>query len=128
MIGRSFRFLYCLRVRNAEVTNNVVKDVIKTSPVIAKKVNVFVKDTLATQKNTEEKIVKLNVLYAQENKNGFQLINTKPEVVFILFKTNVKDVFIVKNIDGILYKNNESWIIEYYKNENLITEKYQIKF
>ncbi len=68
------------------------------------------------------------VLYAQPNKNGFQLINTKPEVIFLLFKTKVKDVYILKDKNGVLYKKGNIWVAEYYKNESLVTEEYQVKF
>ncbi|MFT7901145.1 hypothetical protein VBY74_14305 [Tenacibaculum ascidiaceicola] len=69
-----------------------------------------------------------NVLYAQSIVNGFQLVNTKPKVVFQVLKTSVKDVFVIKDKDGILYKNGDSWFAEYYDNNMKVIEKYQIKF
>lgn len=67
-------------------------------------------------------------LYAQPTTNGFQLINTVPTIIFQLLKTSVKDVYILKNKNGIIYKNNDIWIAEYYNKEVKIIEKYQIKF
>jgi hypothetical protein len=67
-------------------------------------------------------------LYAQSIINGFQLVNTKPEVVFQIVKTNVKDVFIIKNKNGIMYKNDTLWVAEYYKEDVKVMESYQIKF
>ncbi|QXP72494.1 hypothetical protein H0I31_01980 [Tenacibaculum sp. AHE15PA] len=67
-------------------------------------------------------------LYAQSIPNGFQLVNTKPEVMFQILKTNVKDVFILKDKNGVLYKNNGIWIAEYYKESIKVIEKYEVKF
>jgi hypothetical protein len=69
-----------------------------------------------------------NILYAQAIENGFQLVNTSPAVVFQVLKTKVATVFIIKNKNGILYKNKTNWIAEYYNNNTLVVEKYQIKF
>ena len=42
--------------------------------------------------------------------------------------TNKKNVYVIKGKDGTLYKNGEIWIAEYYKNDQLVKEEYQIKF
>ncbi len=68
------------------------------------------------------------VLYAQPINNGFQLINTKPEVVFSILNTNLKDVFIIKNRNGIFYRLGEHWVSEYYENNQLIQKEFQLKF
>lgn len=70
----------------------------------------------------------VNSLYAQSTVTGFQLVDTKPEVIFKILRTNVKDVFIIKDKNGLLYKNNDIWIVEYYKEGIKITENYKIKF
>lgn len=86
--------------------------------------------TEVVEKVIKERVVKLseNDLFAQPKKNGYQLINTKPEIVFELLNTNVKDVYIIKNKNGILYKNNNNWIAEYYENNVKITTQYNVKF
>lgn len=68
------------------------------------------------------------ILYAQPKVNGFQLVNLKPEVVFVVLKTKIKDTFIIKGKNGILYKRNRIWIAEYYEHEQLKQEEYQVKF
>lgn len=68
------------------------------------------------------------VLYAQTTNNGFQLVNTTPEVVLSILKTNVKEVFIIKDKNGILYKLGDNWVAEFYENNLLVTKEYQIKF
>ena len=89
--------------------------------------NLAAKEIENNRTDTEISEVK-KVLYAQAIKNGFQLVNTKPSLVFLILKTDVKDVFILKDRNGLLYKKNNSWVAEYYKNGILITENYQIKF
>ncbi|MDY0780087.1 hypothetical protein [Tenacibaculum sp. IB213877] len=69
-----------------------------------------------------------NVLYAQPMANGFQLINTKPEVVFLILKTSNPNLFILKDKNGVFYKQGNIWIAEYYKEGNNKTESYQVKF
>lgn len=55
-----------------------------------------------------------NVLYAQPIEGGYQLVNTKPEVVYILKSTSAPDVFIVNKDgkNGVVFKNNDKWFIE----------------
>lgn len=104
-------------VKKEKSTNLVSETPIVTVPKIIKN-----SEVLNKQNNT---IVNL---YAQATANGFQLVNTKPAVVFQILKTNVADVFILKNKNGILYKNNANWIAEYYQDGVKVTEEYQIKF
>ncbi len=68
------------------------------------------------------------VLYAQPIANGFQLVNMKPEVVYQVLKTNVKDVFVIKDKNGILYKSGNFWFAEYYTTNGKEAKEYQIKF
>jgi len=70
----------------------------------------------------------IDVLYAQPINNGFQLINTKPEVIFSILNTNLKDVFVLKDRNGIFYKLGENWVSEYYENNKLIQKEFQLKF
>lgn len=69
-------------------------------------------------------------LYAQPVANGFQLIDTTPKVVMKLFKTVNPSCFIAIKGDneGVLLGTEEGWIFQYYKNENLISEKIAVKF
>ncbi|WGH75416.1 hypothetical protein P8625_15300 [Tenacibaculum tangerinum] len=104
----------------------------ETTIVTATPVKVVEVPTTAIIKNGPVEIVekedKLNVLYAQSIPNGFQLVNMKPVVVFVVLKTSVKNVFILKNKNGILYQNGTSWFAEYYENDSKITKEYQVKF
>lgn len=110
-------------VKEDVVENNPIKvDVVtpvKTIPEV-KKVVVSSEVSLPS--------TKVETLYAQAKPNGFQLVNTKPAIIFQVLKTNVKEVFIIKDKNGILYKNNTTWIAEYYENDKLVIKKYMINF
>ncbi|WP_142526940.1 hypothetical protein [Pedobacter westerhofensis] len=69
-------------------------------------------------------------LYAQPNASGYQLIDTTPKIILTLYKTSAENYFIAANSSssGIVFKKNDSWVLEYYSNGQLITEKLLIKF
>jgi hypothetical protein len=69
-------------------------------------------------------------LYAQPTSNGYQLIDTTPKKVLTLFKTSQQDYFIAADgaLNGIVFKKNEEWFFEYYKDNKLVSQKLQIKF
>jgi hypothetical protein len=98
--------------------------------------DLVVVDIIATPKVVKTPSVKteivvsndVDMLYAQVNTNGYQLINTKPEVVFVILKTNVKNVFVIKDKNGVFYKVGEIWVAEYYENTELIEKQFQVKF
>ena len=53
--------------------------------------------------------------YAQEIKNGFQLVNSEPRIVMILLSTAAENVFIVKGKNAIVFKEDGFW---YYSENN----------
>jgi hypothetical protein len=68
-------------------------------------------------------------LYAQVTPNGYQLIDTTPKKVLTLLKTSMQDYFIAEGAtNGIVFKKNDEWILEYYKDNKLVSQKLQIKF
>lgn len=96
-------------------------DPLKTIPVV--------KEVKSLEEVTSSEIMTLTeTLYAQAKKNGFQLVNTTPTIIFQVLNTNVKDVFIIKSKNGIIYKNKNKWIAEYYENDKLVVKQYKIKF
>ena len=68
------------------------------------------------------------MLYAQAKPFGFQLVDSEPRVVYSMQKTSLKDVYILKNKNGIIHKKNEKWVAEYYENNQLIQKELTIKF
>ncbi|MES1222040.1 MAG: hypothetical protein ABUT20_41470 [Bacteroidota bacterium] len=69
-------------------------------------------------------------LYAQPIANGYQLIDTTPKTILRMFKSSVADYFIADNgsANGIVFKREDSWFFEYYKDGKLMSEKLVIKF
>jgi len=109
-------------VENASVTMQV-QQVIKTTEI----------SFPAAQpgaKTVTETIQTAGTLYAQPTANGYQLIDTAPKVILTLFKTSVEGYFIANKglSNGIVFKKDENWFFESYKDGKLIVEKLLIKF
>lgn len=68
-----------------------------------------------------------NMLYAQEIANGYQLVDSTPKVVYIALKSSIKDVYLIRDTNGIIYKNDGVWIAEYYVGGALIQKELNIK-
>jgi hypothetical protein len=71
-----------------------------------------------------------SVLYAQLSSNGYQLVDTTPKKVMTLLKTSQQDIFIADDgvLKGIVFRKNNEWFFEYYKNDKLESLKLNIKF
>jgi hypothetical protein len=71
-----------------------------------------------------------DVLYAQANSTGYQLIDTSPKKVMTLLKTSQQDNFIADDgvSKGIVFRKNGEWFFEYYKDDKLVSLKLNIKF
>ena len=79
--------------------------------------------SLANRSTTEK------LLYAQAIDNGFQLVDQNPKIVFVIQKTSLPDVFLLKNKKGTFFKKGDFWIAEYYNEDNeLIQEQLKVKF
>ena len=106
-------------------TENKTQELKKASEVKAtEKPPLEVLDTTAKEKKTSTAYE----LSAQKSKTGYQLINSTNELVFEILTTSKKDVFIIKNKNGVLSNKGNHWLIEYYEDQLLITRKLQIKF
>lgn len=90
-----------------------------------------VEDEVAVQKvtqinNKEEEIPHLTAKFID---TGYDLISVNSKVLYKILKTNVREVFIIKDMNGVLYKDKNSWIAEYYDSYNkLVKKKYKITF
>ena len=71
-----------------------------------------------------------DVLYAQANANGYQLIDTSPKKVMTLLRTSQPDNFIADDgtSHGVVFKKNGEWFFEHYKDDKLVSLKLNIKF
>ncbi len=105
-----------LKVTEAEKVDNVVekKEEVVKKPVIKESVT--------------ENTITNNILYAQPTNSGFQLVDTTPKVVYTIFSSGREDVYIVKGIDAIIYKETSRWIIAEQKGNTLEKKTLNIKF
>ncbi|WBX71889.1 hypothetical protein [Tenacibaculum retecalamus] len=124
-IRNAFKTIEKLNYKYTPLKKEKVEVVNENIPAVVALPKIVVNKPVSVNTNKEVEIANL---YAQSTANGYQLVNTKPEVVFQLLKTNIKDVFVIKNKNGILYKKNAIWIAEYYKENVQVIKKYQIKF
>lgn len=123
-IRNAFKSIEALKYKYVPLQEDIVtkaKEVTAVT-VVPTVVESKVAEVIEKPANTKEQ------LFAQPVANGFQLVNMKPEVVFQVLKTNVKDVFVIKDKNGILYKNGNSWFAEYYNKGDKIEKQYHIKF
>lgn len=111
-----------------EVIEEIVekKEVMEKKEMIVEEKPIEIKEDVvkAEDKSTDSS----DVLYAQSKPFGFQLVDSTPKVVYILQRSSMKEVFILKLKNGILHKVDEKWIAEYYENGTLIKKEVQIKF
>jgi len=73
---------------------------------------------------TDEEIVNYDsetIYYAQAIDNGFQVVNSEPKIIMVLLNTSAKDVFIVKDKNAIVFKEDGFWY--YSENEGKLGEK-----
>ena len=112
-------------------------EIIIINPVLVEEENDIKIDVgLAEVNNLEEpaqvspinNIALVGTLYAQPQENGYQLVNLIPKVVFVIAKTGIKNTFIIKDKNGILYKKGENWIAEFYEGNKRVVNEYSIKF
>jgi hypothetical protein len=71
-----------------------------------------------------------DLLYAQANATGYQLVDASPKVVYKLYATSRSDLFIALkgNNQGVLIQKDNQWFFEYYESEKLVSEKVAVKF
>lgn len=60
--------------------------------------------------------------------NGFQLLDNTSSIVMIIYDSGIKDVFIVKGKDAIIYKKEKNWIYSETNDHELLTKIINIKF
>jgi hypothetical protein len=72
----------------------------------------------------------VGILYAQEILNGYQLVDSAPAVRLKIFKTTMPDFYMASmgQVDGLVYKKNDKWLLEYYEGDKLIIKELEIKF
>jgi len=81
-------------------------------------------------KTSENNTASTNLLYAQPTSYGYQLIDSEPKVVMKVYKTSNPTSFMATkgNVQGVLVSKDNQWFLEYYQNDQLISEKVEVKF
>ena len=89
-------------------------------------------NNLVVKDNKQSSVVvnEANLLYAQPTPTGYQLIDATPKVVMKLMKTSQPNSFIAMKdeVQGSLIFKENQWFFEYYKNDQLVSEKVNVKF
>lgn len=132
---KEFKKAYQMAFRDSEKTlviqKNNLKKIEKDQPKNIEVGNTELKtETLATPIKAISASTNENTLFAQPINSGFQLINTKPEIVCKIYKTTQPNYFIVEKnqIFGIGFIKENKLIIEYYIDTTLTKEVFDIKF
>ena len=78
----------------------------------------------------ESKNVPKERLTAIAIQNGYKLVDSVPTVIYELLATSIENVFTAKKgtISGTFLKKNSGWFFEYYQNDQLVSEKVEVKF
>ncbi|WP_040278760.1 hypothetical protein [Psychroserpens damuponensis] len=109
-----------VEVSEAQVHDQKPK--VKTSTIAVKEVieEVVELDPKSTQKTA--------ILYAQPTQNGYQVVDMTPKVVMILLETSKANVFIVKDENAIVYKEDGFWYLSKYNGEIAKLTQLNLKF
>jgi len=106
-----------LKQKQAEVKEVPVKKIVEK-----KEPKIVIEEQLKQEKST------IDVLYAQEIENGYQLVDKTPKVVMIMLKTNLGNVFLVKDKNAIIYKEDGFWYLSKIDGKSVVVETLNIKF
>lgn len=71
---------------------------------------------------------KTEILYAQPKPNGFQVVDMTPKVVMFLLETTKADVFMVKDENAIVYKEDGFWYLSKYNGDKVTLIQLNLKF
>jgi hypothetical protein len=99
----------------------VPKPVAKEAETEVKKIESKANETKIEVKEASD------LLYAQPIENGFQVVDTTPKIVMILLKTPQSDVYIVKDQDAIVYKEEGKWFLSKNNGSKVSIEALNIK-
>lgn len=77
-----------------------------------------------------EKKTSLDIWYAQELPNGYQLVDSTPRIRMRLFESSVQGVYHAKSEDkeGIVFTKDGKWFFEHYEGPDVIVQELNVKF
>ncbi len=79
---------------------------------------------------TPQKSTNPNQLFALPIENGYKLVDSVPNVIYIIQNSSEANVFIASKgeIYGVFQKKINGWYFDYYQDGKLISEKVNVKF
>lgn len=92
---------------------------------------VIVEDVVAEViPTTPQKSSNPNQLFALPIENGYKLVDSEPNVIYIIQNSSDVNVFIALKgeIHGVFQKKINGWYFDYYQDGKLISEKVSVKF
>jgi hypothetical protein len=128
-LNEAFQSVYALNYKYSGKTSTDIKSV----PVL-QSITVAAVPSVTTKKEVSESKISENksddLLYAQPTAYGYQLIDSEPKVVMKVYKTSNPASFMATkgSVQGVLVAKDNQWFFEYYQNDQLISEKVEVKF
>ena len=96
----------------AEVTKEALSAVLITT---------LEKETVKEVEAISKKPDNEGLYYAQATSNGYQIVDSQPKIVMLLLATAAENVFIVKDKNAIVFKEDGFWF--YSENDGKLREK-----
>jgi len=130
-LNEAFKSVYALQYKyNGKFLANKTEiiPVIVSAEITSEEEVPTLKDEIEAAKIIENKSP--NLLYAQPTAYGYQLIDSEPKVVMKVYKTSNPASFMATkgSVQGVLVSKENQWFFEYYQNDQLISEKEEVKF
>jgi len=81
-------------------------------------------------KTDNSKILKISndILYAQATSSGYQVVDSTPKIVMVLYASGKQNTYIVKGGNAIVYEEDGFWYMSEINGDSTITERLNIKF
>lgn len=134
-LNKAFESVYELEYQYNGGANAIVEEKqvqsVKPKEIEEVKEMVSVEPATTSIVSTATTVESNQMLYAQALAGGnYQLIDSTPSIVMKIYKTSDANSFLAQkgNQQGILIKKDNQWFFEYYINDQLVSEKINVKF
>ncbi|MCK0108769.1 hypothetical protein MWU58_05660 [Flavobacteriaceae bacterium S0825] len=105
-----------------------VKEIPEKKAAAEEKIEPKMKAVKEVNQVAKKEASEINILYAQKIENGYQLVDKTPKVVMIMLETNLENVFLVKNENAIVYKEDSFWYLSKNDGKQATVKTLNIKF
>ncbi|OZV66870.1 hypothetical protein [Winogradskyella aurantia] len=131
-MGLNYRYEPMQKVNNeagnVKTSNQVIQqeESIQTKSKLIQGANLTGSETRKAESKSQ--LSQSIVYYAQAIPEGYQVVNTVPEVVMILLKTSAENVFMVKGKTATVFKKDGKWIYSENDGKTTIEKELNIEF